>query len=419
MATVDLEAKMTIKKLYENGCSKAHIAALLRVTEGTVRYHVKRIQNGAHDGRADQTRIAAGYAEAIDYWQASQGEGPINLADLHAFLVAEQDYPGSRRSVERYYGERYPAPKQRARRRVETPPGAQAQVDWAVFPAIHIGCEVTPMLAFHLELSHSRYGAVVWSRKKDLLSWLHCHNEALKRVGGVPATLRVDNEKTAVSRGAGAWAEINETYRRYAKTVRFHIDPCPPRSPNYKGKVERRIRDHRLRADPSRYHWREPTELQAFTDERLAEDAVRRRCPATGTRVLEAWEAEREWLAPLPILPEPFDHVATRRVSVDCLVSFEGRQYSVPFTYVGQRVEVRGCAGVVQVLADTRIIAVHPRHTFERLVLDPTHFEGEATETVLPPPPLGRMGRRLQEIAAMKPEQRPMDLYAALAEVAR
>jgi hypothetical protein len=29
------------------------------------------------------------------------------------------------------------------------------------------------------------------------------------------------------------------------------------------------------------------------------------------------------------------------------------------------------------------------------------------------------MGRRLQEIAAMKPEQRPMDLYAALAEVAR
>lgn len=29
MASVDLEAKMTIKKLYENGCSKAHIADLL------------------------------------------------------------------------------------------------------------------------------------------------------------------------------------------------------------------------------------------------------------------------------------------------------------------------------------------------------------------------------------------------------
>jgi hypothetical protein len=29
------------------------------------------------------------------------------------------------------------------------------------------------------------------------------------------------------------------------------------------------------------------------------------------------------------------------------------------------------------------------------------------------------MGRRLAEIAAMEPQQRPLDLYAALAEVAR
>jgi hypothetical protein len=33
--------------------------------------------------------------------------------------------------------------------------------------------------------------------------------------------------------------------------------------------------------------------------------------------------------------------------------------------------------------------------------------------------PLGRFGRRLQEIASMPPTQRPLDLYAALAEVAR
>jgi hypothetical protein len=38
---------------------------------------------------------------------------------------------------------------------------------------------------------------------------------------------------------------------------------------------------------------------------------------------------------------------------------------------------------------------------------------------VLAPIPLGRMGRRLAEIAAMVPQRRPLDLYAALAEVAR
>jgi len=46
-------------------------------------------------------------------------------------------------------------------------------------------------------------------------------------------------------------------------------------------------------------------------------------------------------------------------------------------------------------------------------------YEGEATEAVMPPPPLGRMGRRLQEIYDTPVEQRPLDLYAALAEVAR
>jgi hypothetical protein len=38
---------------------------------------------------------------------------------------------------------------------------------------------------------------------------------------------------------------------------------------------------------------------------------------------------------------------------------------------------------------------------------------------VLPPTPLGKLSRRLQTIAEMPVAQRPTDLYAALAEVAR
>jgi hypothetical protein len=135
--------------------------------------------------------------------------------------------------------------------------------------------------------------------------------------------------------------------------------------------------------------------------------------------VWEAWQAERPHLGPLPLLPEPFDVVVTREVSVDCLVAFEGRSYSVPFRLVGQRVEVRGCAGRVQVLAGGQIVAQHPRHTAARLLLDAAHFEGEATDAVLPPLPLGRMGRRVSEIAALAPQKRPIDWYAELAEVAR
>lgn len=52
-------------------------------------------------------------------------------------------------------------------------------------------------------------------------------------------------------------------------------------------------------------------------------------------------------------------------------------------------------------------------------MIDPAHYEGRSTPTVIAPTPLGRLGQRLQALAATPVERRPIDLYAALAEVAR
>ena len=192
----------------------------------------------------------------------------------------------------------------------------------------------------------------MWSPRKDLMSWLHVHNVAFRALGGIPATVRVDNTKTAVSRGAGPWGELNPGYRRYARSVRFHIDACLPRSPEHKGKVERDILDRQRFGDVRRRHWESFAELQTHAATQDEQIARRRRCPATGTTVLEAWYREVPLLGPLPILPEPFDLVGTRRVARDCTIGFEGRRYSVPFALLGRQVEARGCAQTVQVLHD-------------------------------------------------------------------
>ncbi len=410
---------MTIKKLHAQGVPNTEVARMLGVSEGSVRYHVRRQAQRAEDGRRSAQRsCVADLHEAIVAWLASC-EGRMNLAALHDHLVEEYDFTGSRRAVQRYVARSFPRPRIRARRRVETPPGAQAQVDWAEFRDVWLGGQRTTLYALHMQLSHSRFGAIVWSRHKDQLSWQSAHNDALRRLGGVPATLRIDNEKTAIARGAGSWGEINSSYRRYAQTVRFHVDACERGCPEHKGKVERRIRDHRFGLDPRHRHWNDLAELQEWTDRKYQASAARRRCPATGRSVLESWAAERACLQPLPVLPEPFDVIVRRPVGIDCMVHFESRQYSVPFRLVGRHVEVRGCAGIVQVLAEHEVVAEHPRGTQSLIVIDPSHFEGPATDQVLPPLPLGKMGRRLQEIAAMAPQSRPIDLYASLAEVAR
>src|SRR5205807_4150780 len=145
-------------------------------------------------------------------------------------------------------------------------------------------------------LSWSRFAVLVWSFHKDQLAWQEAHIASFTRLGGVPACVRVDNEKTAVVRGAGAWGEHNPAYRRFAQRARFHIDLCPPRAPEAKGKIERRIRDHRHWLDP-RFRERDSlAELQTWSDQQVWQRARRRLCPATGSPVAEAWEQERPLL---------------------------------------------------------------------------------------------------------------------------
>lgn len=410
---------MTVAVLHDRGLSKRAIARALGVTEGAVRYQLRQGPPGERaDGRA-KPFLAEQVSEAIGLWMRGDSDRGRNLAELHEFLVAEYGYEGSYKSIQRYVRSAYPAPPIRTRRRVETPPGAQAQVDWAHFPGVIIGGERVDLYAFYLVLSYSRIDVVVWSTRKDELAWLAVHNQALRRLGGVPAVIRVDNEKTAVAVGAGAWGELNQAYAAYARAVRFHVDATRPRSPGDKGKVERRILDGRRR-DPRRRSWDSIEELQTWSDQQSLVRARRQLCPATGLSVLETFEIEeRGRLGELPILPEPFDVVATREVSVDATVSFEGRTYTVPFTCVGRTVEVRGCARVVQIWHAGSVVAEHERHTRRRLVIEPSHYDGPGDDRVAAPAPLGRMGRRLAEIAAMVPQKRPLDLYAHLAEAAR
>ncbi len=86
----------------------------------------------------------------------------------------------------------------------------------------------------------------------------------------------------------------------------------------------------------------------------------------------------------------------TRPVPTDCTVCLENHGCSMPFTLCGRSVEVRGCAEVTQIFADGQVVAEHPRHTRQRLLVDPAHYDGPGDDRVAPPVPLGKMGRKLQ-----------------------
>ena len=110
----------------------------------------------------------------------------------------------------RYVRRHWPKPKLRTFRRVETPPGAQSQVDWAEYPS------ATSWSPFRRSswCSPTAGGPPLCGVGGETsLSWLQCHNESYRRLQGVAAVNRIDNVKTAIASGGGPWGEIHPLYR--------------------------------------------------------------------------------------------------------------------------------------------------------------------------------------------------------------
>src|SRR5262245_37972317 len=199
------EEMVTLQVLKGKGQANTRIAQTLGVTEGSVRYHLRR--HGRPDGRTDKPQKAAPLASAIDQGigqhPPGEPERPINVRALYDWRRAEEAYAGSYQSVLRFVRRRYPQPRLRPFRRVETPPGAQGQVDWGEFAGIDLGDGPETLYGFVLVRSHSRKVVLIGCRRMDQLAWQHAHTEAFRRLGGIPAVLRIDNLKTGVAHGAG------------------------------------------------------------------------------------------------------------------------------------------------------------------------------------------------------------------------
>ena len=395
------EQVMVAKGMVERGTSVRQLARQLGVTEGALRYRLKKLEEGPpRDERTDQPTALDGHEEAVEAIQRALGDGrltgegwPVQARQIYELLVRDHGYEGSYQAVVRHLRRKHGRPRLQALRRVETPPGVQAQHDWFEV-RVPLGVRERRVQALIGTLSHSRAKFCWVSEDQSQLAWHTGHLELFRRYDGVPLWVRIDNLKTGVARGAGPTAVLNRSYEVFARTCGFEIDPCRPATGSHKGKAERGVRTLRSAfGEVLRRGANSLEELIGLLDARARALMDQLTCPVTGTTVAEAFGAEQRAMQPLPTTAEPFDVVVSRRVSRDWLISFEGRRYSVPFAWVGRNVDVPGTLRHVVVRGAGEEIARYARGTRARLLIDPDHYEGPSNREVERPTPLGRRAR--------------------------
>ena len=246
--------------------------------------------------------------------------------------------------------------------RFETPPGEQAQVDFAEFKvefADEPGAEHKVWM-FAMVLGHSRYLWGQFVMHQDLGTVLRCHMEAFEHFQGVPREILYDRMKTAVLGETADERSIvyNDKLLKCGTHYGFVPRACQPYRAKTKGKIERPYRY--IRADF--FMARRFANLQDMNRQlrHWLDTVANVRVHGTTDRVVaEHFAQERAKLQRLP--PVRFDAVLSvqRRISHDGCVSVGGNLYSVPDGTRKRIVDVETTPNQVRILDQGRLIAVH------------------------------------------------------------
>jgi transposase len=249
-------------------------------------------------------------------------------------------------------------------RRMEVPPGYEAQVDFGMgAPVVGSDGKRRRTHVLRVVLSHSRkgYSEAVFTQSTD--DFIGCLENAFEHFGGVPHTLVVDNLKAAVIKADWFDPELNPKLAEFCRHYGTIVLPTKPRTPRHKGKVERGVayvQDNALKGRKFT-SLSEQNEFLLNWEQKTADLRIH---GTTKRQVLTVFhELEKQELLPLPSGRFQNFKEARRKVGRDGHVEVARAYYSVPPEYLGREVWARWDSRTVRVFNDQhQQIAVHARH---------------------------------------------------------
>jgi transposase len=360
-AMVRLGELMMILELYRQGLSITAIARRTGRDPKTVRKYIDRGVEAPVYGPRSVGRPSK-LASYLDFVRERVTAFPDLSAARLTREIRELGYVGAYTAVKRYLAAIRPENGPKLYEvRFETPPGVQAQADFARFVVDFTDDPGTSRIVwlFSLVLGHSRYVFARYVMHQDLQTLLRCHMQAFAALGGVPIEILYDRMKTAVT-GEDDQGHIvyNRSLLALARHYRFQPRACRPYRAKTKGKVERPFSYIRQDFFLGR-SFRNLDDLNTQLIDWLDTVANIRIHGTTQRVVAEAFDAEQPELQTLP--EHSFDAVLKleRRVSHDGFVAIGGNYYSVP-DRTRRVVEVQQLPDLIRILDLGNVVAEHP-----------------------------------------------------------
>jgi len=243
-------------------------------------------------------------------------------------------------------------------------------------PAMRDESEARPAHIFVSALGASQllYFEATWT--ETLADWIAAHVRMVEYYGGSTALTIPDNARALVRHPCYYEPELNPTYQDWAAHYGTVILPTRVATPRDKAKVESGVQivEREVLAPLRHERFTSLAELNhalSHARERLNTRPFQK-LPGSRRSVFE--ETERATLRPLPPTRYELAEWRTAKVNIDYHIAVEGHLYSVPYSLVGVRVDVRLTATMIEVLQDGKRVAAHPRSTLKgRATTDPGH----------------------------------------------
>jgi hypothetical protein len=295
--------------------------------------------------------------------------GVVTVTTMHQRLRDHHRVSSSESSLRRYIKANFA--EEMARNKVVVlrdtpPPGEEAQVDYGLLGRWQdpVTGRVRRVWGFLMVLCFSRMLFLRPVLTMDERTWVECHVLAFEFFGGAVRRVVPDNLKTGVIKADLYDPLINKSFGEFAAHYETLIDPARAAKPRDKGQIERPVpyaRDSFFAGRGDEFV--DLVHMQAEALRWSREVANRRLCRPLG-RVApqEVFEAEEKAaLHPLPRRPFEIATWSSTTVHPDIHVKAGKALYSVPWRYIGQKVEVRQGHRTVEVYLEGQLIKTHAR----------------------------------------------------------